>query len=56
MMNMTQDELFPIEGVHDLSNAIPGLDKRLMFWEGTHDDWPSEAIDQTIASIHSHIE
>jgi hypothetical protein len=56
MVNMTQDELFPIEGVQDLFNAIPGPNKRLVFWEGSHDDWPSEAIDQTIAYINSHVE
>jgi hypothetical protein len=56
MVNKTRDELFPIEGVQDLFNAIPGTDKRLMFWEGTHDDWPPEAIDQTMTFIHSHVE
>jgi dienelactone hydrolase len=56
MVNKTQDELFPIEGVQELFNAIPGPDKRLTFWEGTHDDWPSEAIDHTIAYINSHVE
>jgi pimeloyl-ACP methyl ester carboxylesterase len=56
MVNKTQDELFPIEGVQDLFDAIPGPDKRLIFWEGTHDEWPSEAIDQTIAYINSHVE
>ena len=56
MVNKTRDELFPIEGVQDLFNAIPGPDKRLMFWEGTHDDWPSEAIDETIAYINSCVE
>jgi pimeloyl-ACP methyl ester carboxylesterase len=56
MVNKTQDELFPIEGVQDLFNAIPGPDKRLMFWEGAHDDWPSEAIDETIALINSCVE
>lgn len=56
MVNQTQDERFPIEGVQDLFNAFPGPDKRLMFWEGTHDDWPPEAIDQTIRFINSHVE
>lgn len=55
MVNNTRDEIFPVEGVHDLFDAIPGSDKRLMFWDGTHDDWPSEAIDQTVAFINSHI-
>lgn len=56
MVNMTQDELFSIEGVQDLFNVVPGPDKRLMLWEGTHDDWPSEAISRTIAYINSHVE
>jgi pimeloyl-ACP methyl ester carboxylesterase len=56
MVNKTQDELFPIEGVQDLFNAIPGPDKSLSFWEGTHDDWSPEAIDQTITFINSHVE
>jgi hypothetical protein len=56
MVNKTQDELFPIEGVQDLFNAIPGPDKSLSFWEGTHDDWSPEAIDQTIRFINSHVE
>jgi dienelactone hydrolase len=55
MVNKTQDEIFPVEGVHDLFNAIPGPDKRLMFWDGKHDDWPPEAIDQTVAFINSHV-
>jgi pimeloyl-ACP methyl ester carboxylesterase len=56
MVNKTRDELFPIEGVQDLFNAIPGTDKRLMFWKGTHDDWPPEAIGQTMRFINSHVE
>jgi pimeloyl-ACP methyl ester carboxylesterase len=55
MVNKTQDELFPVEGVQDLFTAIPGQDKSLSFWEGTHDDWPPEAIDQTITFINSHL-
>ena len=55
MVNTTQDEIFPVEGVHELFDAIPGSNKRLMFWEGKHDDWPPEAIDHTIAFINSHV-
>jgi len=49
MVNKTQDEIFPVEGVHELFDALPGPNKRLMFWEGKHDDWPTEAIDYTVA-------
>ena len=55
MVNTTQDEIFPVEGVHELFDAIPGPNKRLMFWEGKHDDWPPEAIDHTIALVNSHV-
>jgi dienelactone hydrolase len=55
MVNKTQDEIFPVEGVHELFDAICGANKRLMFWEGKHDDWPTEAIDHTITFINSHV-
>jgi len=55
MVNKTQDEIFPVAGVHELFDAIPGPNKRLMFWEGKHDDWPTEAIDYTVAFINSHV-
>jgi dienelactone hydrolase len=56
MANTTQDEIFPVDGVHELFDAIPGPNKRLMFWEGKHDDWPPDLIDHTIAFINSHVE
>jgi dienelactone hydrolase len=55
MVNQTQDEIFPVADVHELFDAIPGSNKRLMFWEGKHDDWSTEAIDYTIAFINSHV-
>jgi hypothetical protein len=55
MVNKTQDEIFPIAGVQELFDAIPGPNKRLMFWEGKHDDWSTEAIDYTIAFVNSHV-
>jgi len=55
MVNQTQDKIFPVAGVHELFDAIPGSYKRLMFWEGEHDDWSREAIDNTIAFINSHV-
>lgn len=56
MINKTQDEIFHVEGVHALFDAIPGSDKRLMFWEGNHDEWPPEAIDYSIAFVKSRVE
>jgi pimeloyl-ACP methyl ester carboxylesterase len=55
MVNKTKDELFPVEGVQDLFNAFPGPDKSLMFWAGSHEDWPREAIEHTITFINSHV-
>jgi dienelactone hydrolase len=52
MVNMIQDEIFPVAGVHELFDAIPGSDKMLQFWQGKHDDWPPQAIDQTTAFIN----
>src|SRR3954467_516897 len=43
MINMTQDETFPVEGVHAFFDAIPGRKKRLMFWEGNHVGLPAES-------------
>jgi dienelactone hydrolase len=56
MVNMTQDEIFPVAGVHELFDAIPGSDKMLTFWEGKHDDWPPEAIDHTTTFINNVVE
>ena len=47
MVNMTNDVFFPISGVHSLFDATRATSKRLMFWEGEHDDWPSELLDQS---------
>jgi pimeloyl-ACP methyl ester carboxylesterase len=54
MLNMTQDEVFRTEDTHAFFDAIPGRRKRLMFWEGDHDDWPAEAIHHSIAFINEH--
>jgi pimeloyl-ACP methyl ester carboxylesterase len=55
ILNVTHDELFRTEDTHHFFGAIPGRRKRLMFWEGEHDDLPSEAIDQSIAFINAHV-
>jgi pimeloyl-ACP methyl ester carboxylesterase len=56
MVNMTRDEVFPLSGVHELFDAIPGRNKTLTFWEGKHDEWPPEAIDHTTTFINDVIE
>ena len=54
MANMTNDEFFPIPGVHSLFDAIRATSKRLMFWEGEHDDWPSELLDHSVSFVKEH--
>lgn len=56
MLNMTQDEIFPSEGVHEFFDAVPGRNKRLMFWEASHDDWPAEAIRHSVAVVNEYSE
>jgi pimeloyl-ACP methyl ester carboxylesterase len=52
MINMTQDEIFPVAGVHEFFDAIPGRKKRLMFWEGNHVGVPSESTRHAIAFLN----
>jgi pimeloyl-ACP methyl ester carboxylesterase len=54
MLNMTQDETFPVEGVHAFFDAIPGRKKRLMFWEGNHVGLPAESTRHAIAFLNKH--
>jgi dienelactone hydrolase len=54
MLNKTEDELFPAEGTQAVFDAIPARHKRLTFWEGHHDDWPTEMIDRSVAFIEQH--
>ena len=51
MLNMTQDEIFSVEGTHAFFDAIPGRKKRLMFWEGAHSALPSEAVRHSVAFL-----
>jgi dienelactone hydrolase len=55
MLNMTRDYIFPADGTHALFDMIPGRKKRLMFWEGDHDDWSAEMISQSVTFINDHI-
>ena len=54
MLNMTQDQLFRSEDAHLFFDAIPGRRKRLMFWEGDHDDCPVEVIRHSVGFINEH--
>ena len=54
MLNMTLDPLFPPSGALEYFAAIPGRRKRLMFWEGGHNDLPSESIRHSIAVVNRH--
>ncbi len=54
MLNMTQDEVFRTDEVHVFFDAVPGRNKRLMFWEGAHEYWPDEAIQHSIAFLNEH--
>jgi dienelactone hydrolase len=54
MLNMTRDEIVRTEDAHAFFAAIPGRRKRLTFWEGGHDDWPPEAIRQSVAFVNEH--
>jgi len=51
MVNMTQDDIFLTEDTHTFFDSIPGRRKQLTFWEGGHDEWPTEAIEQSVAFI-----
>ena len=51
MLNMTQDAIFPTDGVLEFFGAIPGHKKRLMFWEGGHVGLPAESIRQSVAFL-----
>jgi dienelactone hydrolase len=55
MLNMTRDEIFPRDGAYALFDKIPGCKKRLMFWEGDHNDWPAEMISQSVSFINEHV-
>jgi len=44
MLNMTNDHIFPVPGVHRLFHAIHAAGKQLTFWEGEHNDWSDEMI------------
>ena len=51
MVNKTEDEYFPRAGVERFFEAVPGDRKRLRFWEGAHDDWPDDLLDETVGFV-----
>ena len=54
MLNKHDDEFLPVEGTQALFDAMPGSNKRLMFWGGTHDDWPPDLIRESETFISQH--
>jgi len=54
MLNVTRDDVFRTEEVHAFFDAVPGRRKRLMFWDGAHDEWPPEAIRHSVAFVRQH--
>ena len=54
MLNMTQDNIFSTAGTHEFFDAIPGQKKRLTFWEGDHNTWPDEAIQDSVEFINKY--
>lgn len=53
MINKTDDELFGAEGTRDVFHALATPRKRLTFWPGNHDDWPPDAITESIVFINT---
>lgn len=56
MLNKTDDDIFPIDGVHATFDAVPGPTKELLFWEGDHNDWSPDLIACSIAFLRQHLE
>jgi len=54
MLNMTHDDLLPVEGALELFAAVPGPGKRLMLWEGDHDHMPDDLIECSVAFVRRH--
>jgi dienelactone hydrolase len=54
MLNMTHDDMFPVEGTLELFAAVPGPGKRLVLWEGDHDHMPEDLIETSVAFVRQH--
>lgn len=55
MLNKTGDEIFSVDGVRAAFEAVPGITNELLFWEGSHDDWPPDMIAYSIAFLRQHL-
>jgi hypothetical protein len=53
MINKSDDQLFPVPEVHEVFGALATPHRQLIFWPGTHDDWPSDAIRLSIDWLNS---
>jgi dienelactone hydrolase len=54
MLNMTRDELIPLQASLEMFAALRGP-KRIALWEGGHIDLPNEAIDLSIAFLRDRL-
>jgi pimeloyl-ACP methyl ester carboxylesterase len=54
MTNMTRDEHFPIAGAIEVFTLLPGP-KRMVIWEGTHEQLPAEAMTMAIDFLRPRI-
>lgn len=54
MLNKADDEIFLVDGVHATFDAVPGTNKELLFWDGDHNDWPSDLIAHSVTFIQEH--
>jgi dienelactone hydrolase len=56
MLNKTDDEIFLTDDVQAVFEAVPGTAKELLFWEGEHDQWPSDLIAYSVAFLQQHLQ
>ena len=54
MLNKDDDERFPAQGVRLLFDSVVARSKDLMFWPGSHDDWPPEMIARSTTFLKEH--
>lgn len=55
MVNTRADEIFPIDGVHTVFEALRGATKELAIWDGSHDDWPPDLIASSVTFLRQHL-
>ena len=54
MLNKDNDELFPAQGVELLFASVVARSKELMFWPGSHDDWPTDMLARSTIFLNAH--